>query len=232
MVNTIPSISKEAFSLSFTNSIDERNELIVNEIMEYHKNGYPVLAIFLSPKEIDTIKSKIESHAIYLKYKVDIGVYGGQGNKPNERAGKEGSITLGTNICGRGTDIKCRGKPLHVIVTYYSSNIRVMNQAFGRTGRQGASGSCRVICLDTQYYSPTYILGNVNNTIDEFFIKNKSNFLLLSKISNISVFDASERVFISDMARLNWRWILFNCRRRCSNESSLSSESLIIIIIL
>lgn len=45
--------------------------------------------------------------------------------------------TIGTNACGRGTDIITKSFPLHVIVAYYYSNSRAMNQAFVRTAREG-----------------------------------------------------------------------------------------------
>lgn len=67
-------------------------------------------------------------------------------------AGQKGAISLGTNVWGRGTHIDIGEKPLHVIVTYYSSNTRVMNQAFGRTARQEKFGTIRVICLSTEYF--------------------------------------------------------------------------------
>lgn len=44
-------------------------------------------------------------------------------------AGQEGAISLGTNFCGRGTDIRSSIKPLHVILTYFTSNKRVMKKA-------------------------------------------------------------------------------------------------------
>ena len=78
-----------------------------------------------------------------------INVFNGKNDKlkPDNIAGIKGSISLGTNVCGRGTDIKNPQNPLHDIVTYFSSNSRVMYQAFGRTARQGNEGSARIICL-------------------------------------------------------------------------------------
>eukprot|EP00794_Sanderia_malayensis_P008650 gene8650-9581_t len=65
--------------------------------------------------------------------------------KRNEKIGT-GCIILATNLAGRGTDIKISDQMeakggLHVILTYLPRNIRVQEQAFGRTARKGQSGS-------------------------------------------------------------------------------------------
>lgn len=46
------------FPIVLCNDIDERDKRIVDEIMQFHVNGWPVLAIFFSPQEIDKIKKK------------------------------------------------------------------------------------------------------------------------------------------------------------------------------
>ena len=52
-------------------------------------------------------------------------------------------------MAGRGTDIKTDGIEknggMHVIVTFMPSNQRVEEQAFGRTARQGKSGTGQMI---------------------------------------------------------------------------------------
>jgi preprotein translocase subunit SecA len=65
-------------------------------------------------------------------------------------AGQAGSITVATNMAGRGTDIELapgvaeRGG-LHVILTEYHDSTRVDRQLVGRCGRQGDPGSCEAI---------------------------------------------------------------------------------------
>lgn len=46
---------------------------------------------------------------------------------------------------------------LYVIVSYYTSNTCVMNQAFGRTARNGQIGTCRCICLKSELLKITSI---------------------------------------------------------------------------
>ena len=160
----------------------ERNEKIVNEIMAFHLKGNPVLVIFFSPADIDVVKKGIESHKDFKSHKVKIGVYNGKDDKikPDRSAGEEGAISLGTNVCGRGTHIEVGKKSLHVIVSFFTNNTRAMNQAFGRTSRQNNFGTVRTICLFKEYISEIIqmnkkdrenslkILKNVNNTQNDF----------------------------------------------------------------
>jgi preprotein translocase subunit SecA len=63
------------------------------------------------------------------------------------RAGQAGSITVATNMAGRGTDIKLgQGVAglggLHVIATERHDARRIDRQLFGRSARQGDPGTC------------------------------------------------------------------------------------------
>ncbi|MCX5716646.1 MAG: hypothetical protein NTV07_07400, partial [Candidatus Omnitrophica bacterium] len=60
-------------------------------------------------------------------------------------AGKEGAVTIATNMAGRGTDIKIdkevRKKGLSVLISERSADPRIDRQVEGRTGRQGDPGT-------------------------------------------------------------------------------------------
>lgn len=75
----------------------------------------------------------------------------------NEKAKKigPGDILIATNLAGRGTDLETTEhleahKGLHVILSYLPSNIRIEEQAFGRTARSGNEGSGEFIVCDPQ----------------------------------------------------------------------------------
>ncbi len=67
-----------------------------------------------------------------------------------ERAGEWGTITIATNMAGRGTDIKlgpgvAELGGLHVILTERHEAGRIDRQLAGRCARQGDPGSCEAI---------------------------------------------------------------------------------------
>jgi len=71
----------------------------------------------------------------------------GTGDKPVPP--REASITVATNMAGRGTDIKldeaaARAGGLHVILTEMHSAKRIDRQFIGRAGRQGDPGSAQI----------------------------------------------------------------------------------------
>ena len=152
-------------------SIEERNWKILNEIEQYHQKSIPILVIFKDLNEIYYMYNVLVSKGIK-----NINVFDGKDEKikPDRIAGLNGAISLGTNICGRGTDIKDPIKPLHVVVSYYTANTRVMHQAFGRTARQGKEGTVRVICLLSQFISPieTFTEKSIKVTLNDFDLKN------------------------------------------------------------
>ena len=83
------------------------------------------------------------------------------------RAGRSGTVTVATNMAGRGTDIKLgdgvaqRGG-LHVLVAERNESARIDRQLVGRCGRQGDPGSAEaMVALDDEVYeryAPGYLL--------------------------------------------------------------------------
>jgi preprotein translocase subunit SecA len=73
-------------------------------------------------------------------------------------AGQPGRVTVATNMAGRGTDIQLdpavkQAGGLHVILTEYHESRRIDRQLFGRTARQGDSGSYEsIVALDDELF--------------------------------------------------------------------------------
>lgn len=66
------------------------------------------------------------------------------------QAGQSGSVTVATNMAGRGTDIRpdeaaLAAGGLHVVLTEFHDSPRVDRQLFGRSARQGEPGSVQAI---------------------------------------------------------------------------------------
>ena len=124
-------------------TMDGKFRAVVEDIAERHKKGQPVL--------VGTVA--IETSEIISKYLSKKGVPHNVLNAKNHGreaeiiadAGKQGSVTIATNMAGRGTDIKLgEGVKelggLCVIGTERHESRRIDNQLRGRSGRQGDPG--------------------------------------------------------------------------------------------
>jgi preprotein translocase subunit SecA len=121
-------------------------DAVVNEIIEEHKKGRPVL---VGTRSIE----KSELLAAMLRRKgVECNVLNAKYHEQEAQiiidAGQPGQVTIATNMAGRGTDIKlgegvAAHGGLHIIGTERHESRRIDNQLRGRAGRQGDPGSTR-----------------------------------------------------------------------------------------
>ncbi|HZJ34928.1 MAG TPA: preprotein translocase subunit SecA [Candidatus Angelobacter sp.] len=124
---------------------------VADAIAGYHAQGRPVLIGSASIAKNELIASWLD------KVGVPYELLNAKNNEREaiiiEKAGQKGSITLATNMAGRGTDIKL-GKGvielggLMVIGSERHESRRIDNQLRGRGGRQGDPG-------ETQFYVST-----------------------------------------------------------------------------
>lgn len=122
----------------------EKYAAVVKEIQEVHANGRPILVGTVSV-EVSELLSRMLKKA-GLIHSVLNAKFHEQEAEIVARAGQRGSITIATNMAGRGTDIKLgAGVPdaggLHVIGTERHEARRIDRQLRGRCARQGDPGS-------------------------------------------------------------------------------------------
>ena len=121
-------------------------DAVVNEIIEEHHKGRPVL---VGTRSIE----KSELLAAMLRRKgVECNVLNAKYHEKEAEiikdAGQDSQVTIATNMAGRGTDIKlgdgvASKGGLHIIGTERHESRRIDNQLRGRSGRQGDPGSSR-----------------------------------------------------------------------------------------
>jgi preprotein translocase subunit SecA len=124
----------------------EKFKAVVQEIEELHDRGQPALVGTISIEKSEMLSKMLGKEGI--KHQV-------LNAKNHEReaeiiaqAGQKGTVTISTNMAGRGTDIVLGdGVPklggLHVLGTERHESRRIDNQLRGRSGRQGDAGSSR-----------------------------------------------------------------------------------------
>lgn len=119
---------------------------IVNEIVETHKNGQPVLVGTISIEKSEMISDMLKKRGV--PHQVLNAKYHEKEAEIISHAGEKGMVTIATNMAGRGTDIKLGENVvevggLKIIGTERHESRRIDNQLRGRSGRQGDPGSSR-----------------------------------------------------------------------------------------
>ena len=147
---------------------EEKNYAILNKVRECHKKGQPILVGTTSIEKSEKISDLLKTNK--LKHNVLNAKQHEREAKIIAEAGKIGTITIATNMAGRGTDIQLGGNKnflknneqetpeilkkldiekekvkslggLCIVGTERHESRRIDNQLRGRSGRQGDPGS-------------------------------------------------------------------------------------------
>ena len=124
----------------------EKYNSVVSEINSCYAKGQPVLVGTASVEASELLSRMLKREKI--PHNVLNAKYHRQEAEIVARAGQRGTVTISTNMAGRGTDIKLGdGVPelggLHVLGTERHESRRVDRQLRGRCARQGDPGSSR-----------------------------------------------------------------------------------------
>ncbi len=121
-------------------------EALVNEVIERHEKGQPVLVGTIAVETSELISDMLK------KKKIRHEVLNAKNNAREAeiiaKAGQKGAVTIATNMAGRGTDIKL-GEGVRelgglcVLGSERHESRRIDNQLRGRSGRQGDPGESR-----------------------------------------------------------------------------------------
>ena len=134
-------------------SLEEKYNAIIENISEVNTKGNPILVGTISVETSELISRKLKEKNI--EHRVLNARQNEQEAEIIAQAGRSGSVTIATNMAGRGTDIVLGGLPenseskkevlniggLHVIGTERHESRRIDNQLRGRCARQGDPGS-------------------------------------------------------------------------------------------
>ncbi len=230
----------------------EKNEAIVNKIIECNKSGQPLL-IFTSSINKSEIYSKLLD-----KNKIKHVVLNAK-NHENEaeiiaNAGKENSVIITTSISGRGVDIQLGGKKgsandgklkndkekikslggLFVIGTERMESRRVDNQARGRSGRQGDEGSSIFFVSLEDDLMRIFGSESMNNILEKLGLKdgesidhpwiNKALERAQQKVEARN-FDIRKTLIKFDNVLNDQRYVIFSQRKEAMNSDEIFSYS-------
>jgi preprotein translocase subunit SecA len=148
-VNVIPTnrpVARKDFNDRIYKTRREKYNAVINEIRDRHAKEQPILVGTVSVEASELLsrmlkREKIPHNVLNAKFHM-------QEAEIVARAGQAGTVTISTNMAGRGTDIKLgqdvpdRGG-LYVIGTERHESRRIDRQLRGRCARQGDPGSSR-----------------------------------------------------------------------------------------
>jgi len=148
-VTVIPThkpVARKDFDDVIYKSMHAKYQAVINEVISYYKTGQPVLIGTVSVDVSELLSKMLKKSGIphnVLNAK--------QHQREAEivaQAGLKKSVTIATNMAGRGTDIKLGPGVeeiggLHIIGTARHESRRIDLQLMGRAGRQGDNGSSR-----------------------------------------------------------------------------------------
>lgn len=125
-------------------TVNAKFNAVVNEIVERHQKKQPILVGTVSIENSERLSDMLRRKGI--QHKVLNAKYHAEEAEIIARAGEPSSVTIATNMAGRGTDI-ILGEGvadvggLHIMGTERHESRRIDNQLRGRAGRQGDPGS-------------------------------------------------------------------------------------------
>lgn len=137
-----PIIRKDYGDLIFATK-DGKYKAIISEIKDRYKLGQPVLVGTIAVETSELISNMLDKE--HIPHEVLNAKNNAREAEIIAKAGKKGSVTIATNMAGRGTDIKIDDEVkslggLCVIGTERHESRRIDNQLRGRSGRQGDPG--------------------------------------------------------------------------------------------
>lgn len=146
VIPTNKTMIREDYSDVIYKTKKEKYEAVLDEIVELHNQGQPVLVGTISIDVSEGLSRQLKKRGI--KHEVLNAKNHVKEAEIITRAGQKGAVTISTNMAGRGTDIVLgQGVTdlggLHIIGTERHESRRVDNQLRGRSGRQGDIGSSR-----------------------------------------------------------------------------------------
>ncbi|MDB5335318.1 MAG: preprotein translocase subunit [Planctomycetaceae bacterium] len=136
-----------------------RLNAVAAEVGELHRTGRPVLVGTRSIAETGELSALLKQQQV--AHQVLSGVQDADETAIISAAGNPGSVTISTNMAGRGTDIQLSPRSaalggLHVIVSGRHEASRIDRQIIGRGARQGDPGSARVYCSGDDWLVQSY----------------------------------------------------------------------------
>ena len=166
---------------------------LIKEVKERHETGQPILIGTVSVESSEEISALLTQAG--LPHEMLNAKNHAREAEIISHAGEKGSITLATNMAGRGTDIKINDEVralggLCVFGTERHESRRIDNQLRGRSGRQGDPGFSRFYVS----FDDTLLVRFAADKLRDFIQKNYGDDALEMKMVSNVITGAQKRI--------------------------------------
>ena len=225
-------------------TIEEKDDAIINKIIERNKLGQPLLVFTGSVNKSEHYSKLLEKKTI--KHIVLNAKNHEKEAEIIENAGRKNSIIITTSISGRGVDIKLGGQDqsqkeeikkiggLFVIGTERMESRRVDNQARGRSGRQGDEGNSIFFVSIEDDLMRIFGTESMNNILEKLGLKdgesidhpwiNKALERAQQKVESRN-FDIRKTLLKFDNVLNDQRQVIFGQRNNVINNDNVNTLS-------
>lgn len=211
---------------------------VVREIEELYKVGRPVLVGTVSIEKSERISRMLNERGI--PHNVLNAKYHELEAEIIAKAGQKGTVTIATNMAGRGTDIVlgegvAEMGGLHIIGTERHESRRIDNQLRGRAGRQGDPGSSRFYLSLEDDFLRLFAAPTLSNLMDRLGVEEDEpieSALLTRSIESAQKkvearnFDTRKHVLQYDDVMNLQREVVYKQRRDILTKPSLKEDVL------
>ena len=215
---------------------DAKYNAVVGDIKERHAEGQPVLVGTISVEVSEHLSQLLDRQGI--PHKVLNAKQHEQEAVIIAEAGQKGSVTIATNMAGRGVDIKLAEGVvelggLYVLGTERHEARRIDNQLRGRSGRQGDPGESRFYLSGQDELVRLFAGDRIYNIMERFKVPDDQPMeakILSNQVENAQKkveeqnFVARKNVLKYDDVLNKQRTVIYDQRRRVLEGEDLSQE--------
>jgi preprotein translocase subunit SecA len=215
---------------------DAKYNAVIGDIKERHAEGQPVLVGTISVEVSEHLSQLLDRQGI--PHKVLNAKQHEQEAVIIAEAGQKGSVTIATNMAGRGVDIKLAEGVvelggLYVLGTERHEARRIDNQLRGRSGRQGDPGESRFYLSGQDELVRLFAGDRIYNIMERFKVPDDQPMeakILSNQIENAQKkveeqnFVARKNVLKYDDVLNKQRTVIYQQRRRVLEGEDLSQE--------
>src|SRR6476660_8289121 len=206
-------------------SVEGKFQAVIRDIKERHEKGQPVLVGTIAVETSEHLSELLTRQGI--PHTVLNAKEHAREAETIKDAGQSGSVTIVTNMAGRGVDIKLgegvvEAGGLYVLATERHEARRIDNQLRGRSGRQGDPGESRFYLSGEDDLVRLFAGDRIKRIMERFKIPDDQP--MEAKILSNQIEGAQKKVLKYDDVMNSQRMVIYEQRRAVLEGQDMSEQ--------